>query len=138
MGLFSKLGGSTEITLSPQSAMLLAAITMTAIDGDIDDDEIAIIRRLDGNRQTDAWEAAVKAWKMKSIDECISLAAESMNSEQQLVTIANLIDIAMADGVLAGDEQRLLEAYVDAFDVSESEIEKIVHVVAIKNNKSCF
>lgn len=111
---------------------------MTAIDGDIDDDEIAIIRRLDGNRQTDAWEAAVKAWKMKSIDECISLAAESMNSEQQLVTIANLIDIAMADGVLAGDEQRLLEAYVDAFDVSESEIEKIVHVVAIKNNKSCF
>lgn len=61
-----------------------------------------------------------------------------MNSEQQLVAIANLIDIAMADGILAGDEQTLLEAYVEAFDVPTSEIETIVNVISIKNNKSSF
>lgn len=138
MGLFSKLGGNSEISLTPQGGLLLAAISMTAIDGDIDDDEIAIIRRLDGSGKTDAWDSAVKAWKMKSVEECILLAATSMNSEQQLIAIANLIDIAMANGVLAGDEQRLLEAYVEAFDVSESDIETIVNVIAIKNNKSSF
>jgi len=138
MGLFSKLGGSNEISLTPQGGLLLAAITMTAIDGDIDNDEIAIIRRLDGSGKTDAWDSAVKAWKIKTVEECISLAASSMNSEQQLVAIANLIDIAMADGVLVGDEQRLLEAYVEAFDVRESDIETIVNVIAIKNNKSIF
>lgn len=138
MGLFSKLGGGGEISLTPQGGLLLAAITMTSIDGDIDDDEIAIIRRLDGSGRTDAWESAVKAWKTKTVEECITLAAASMNGEQQLIAIANLIDIAMADGVLAGDEQRLLEAYVEAFDVSESDIERIVNVIAIKNNKSSF
>lgn len=138
MGLFDKLGGNKKISLTPQAGLLLAAITMVGIDGDVDDDELAIIRRLDGSGRTDAWDLAVKAWKIKSLEECISLAAGSMNSEQRLVTIANLIDIAMADGVLAGAEQQLLEAYVEAFEVSETEIEPIVNIISIKNNKSIF
>lgn len=63
--------------LTPQGGLLLAAITMTAIDGDIDDDELAIISRLDGRGKTDAWDSAVKTWKMKAVEECISLAAQS-------------------------------------------------------------
>lgn len=138
MGLFDKLGGKKEISLTPQAGLLLSAITMAAIDGDADDDELAVIRRLDGSGRTDAWDSAVKAWKMKSLEECIQLAAGSMNSEQRLVAIANLIDIAMADGMLAGAEQKLLEAYVEAFEVGEAEIEQIVNVISIKNNKSIF
>ena len=138
MGLFSKLGGGDEIALTPQGGLLLAAISMTAIDGNVDDDELAIIRRLDGSGSTADWEAAVKVWKTNSIDECIKLAAKSMNSDQQLIAMANLIDIAMADGVLGNDEKALLEAYVAAFDVGESDIGKIVDVIGIKNNKTAF
>jgi len=138
MGLFDKLGGSKEISLTPQAGLLLSAITMVAIDGDVDDDELAIIRRLDGSGRTDAWDSAVKAWKMKSVEECIPLAANSMNSEQRLSAMANLIDIAMADGVLADAERQLLEAYVQAFEISQEEIERIVNIVSIKNNKSIF
>jgi len=138
MGLFDKLGGNKKISLTPQAGLLLSAITMAAIDGDADDDELAVIRRLDGSGRTDAWDSAVKAWKMKSLEECIPLAAGSMNSEQRLVAITNLIDIAMADGVLAGAEQQLLEAYVEAFEVGEEVIEQIVDVISIKNNKSIF
>jgi len=72
------------------------------------------------------------------VEECIPLVAGSMNGEQRLVAIANLIDIAMADGVLVGVEQELLEAYVEAFEVGEAEIEQIVNVISIKNNKSIF
>ncbi len=138
MGLFDKLGGNKEIALTPQAGLLLSAITMVAIDGDVDDDELAIIRRLDGSGNTDAWDSALKAYKLKSMEECISLASSSMNNEQRLAAIANLIDIAMADGVLVGAEQKLLEAYVEAFEVSEAEIETIVNVVSIKNNRSIF
>lgn len=138
MGLFDKLGGNKEISLTPQAGLLLSAITMVAIDGDVDDDELAIIRRLDGSGRTDAWDSAVKAWKMKSVEECIPLAANSMNSEQRLSAMANLIDIAMADGVLADAERQLLEAYVKAFEISQGEIERIVNIVSIKNNKSIF
>lgn len=138
MGLFSKLGGSEEISLTPQGGLLLAALTMTAIDGDIDDDEIAIIRRLDGSGATDDWDSAVKAWKMKPIEECITLAANSMDNQQRLVAIINLIDIAMADGILAGAEEDLLEAYVTAFGIDEPSIEQIVQVISVKNDKSIF
>ena len=138
MSLFSKLGGGNEIDLTPQGGLLLAAISMTAIDGDVDDNELAIIRRLDGSGNTENWEAAVKAWKTNNIEQCVQLAAKSMSAEQQLIAMANLIDIAMADGMLGNDEKALLEAYVDAFNVKEEDISKIVDVISVKNNKSAF
>ena len=138
MGLFGKLGGGGEITLTPQGGLLLAAITMVAIDGAVDDDELAIIQRLDrGGRRSD-FDTAFKAWKIKSIEECVMLAADSMNERQRLIAIANLIDIAMADGVLAGAEEKLLEAYVEAFNTPTNEIEAIVNVISIKNDKQSF
>lgn len=138
MGLFDRLVGNKQEPLSPQSGLLLSAITMVAADGDVDDDELAIIRRLDGSRTTDDWEAAVKAWKVNSVQDCIGLSAKAMNQEQRTVAIANLIDIAMADGILHGKEKELLEAYVEAFAVNESTVEKIVDVISVKNNKTLF
>ena len=46
MGIFDKLTGSKDISLSPKSALALAAMTMIGIDGSIEDDEIAILRRI--------------------------------------------------------------------------------------------
>jgi hypothetical protein len=37
MGLFGKLSGNEQIKLTSQSALLIAALTMVVIDGDIDD-----------------------------------------------------------------------------------------------------
>jgi uncharacterized tellurite resistance protein B-like protein len=138
MGFFDKLAGTKEVALTPQAGLLVAAITMVAIDGDVDDDELAIIRRLDGSGNTAAWEMAVKTWKAKTVQECIALATAAMNSEQRLVAMANLVDIAMADGGLAGAEKGLLEAYVAAFGVSGADVQKIVDVVSLKNNKAIF
>lgn len=138
MGLFDKLTGQRDVALTPQAGLLLAAITMVAADGDVDDDEIAVIRRLDGTSSTTAWEAALKTYKMKSQSECISLATSAMSQVQRHVTMANLVDIAMADGELAGAEKQLLQAYVSAFGISEGEVGKIVDVIAVKNNKEAF
>jgi uncharacterized tellurite resistance protein B-like protein len=40
-----------------------------------------------------------------------------MNQDQRLAAMANLINIAMADGSLHGNEQQLLDAYIEAFSV---------------------
>ena len=138
MGLFDRLVGNKAEPLSPQAGLLLSAITMIAADGDIDDDELAIIRRLDGSKTTTAWESAVKTWKANSIQDCISISAQAMNQDQRLAAMANLIDIAMADGSLHGNEQQLLEAYIEAFAVDVTIVEKIVEVVSLKNNKAVF
>ena len=124
--------------MTPKSALLLSAITMAAIDGDLDTNEIAIINRLDGFSISGEWDLAIAVWESKQIDECITLIAQSLNEKQQRVAMANMIDIAMADGSFDEDENTLLRAYAGAFNVPDADIEKIVDVITIKNDKSIF
>lgn len=138
VSLFSKLSVGSGINLTPQAGLLLAAVTMVAIDGDVDEDEMAIINRLNSGGERADWDAAFKTWKGNDAQNCVRLSAAAMNPDQQLVAMANLIDIAMADGVLGDSERALLEAFVATFDVSEDDIQAIVDVIAIKNNKSAF
>ncbi len=124
--------------ITPKAALLLATITVTAIDGDLDANEVAIINRLDGANTSDDWDTAIQVWNETSVDECIPIVAASLDAKQQRVVMANLVDIAMADGFLDESENVLLRAYAGAFDVSEADIEKIVDVITIKNDKSRF
>ena len=139
MGLFDSLRGQREVALTPRSSMLLACISMVAADGAIDDDELAIIRRIDGSSNTADWDRAVEAWKRVSgPKECVELTAPHLNDEQRRFTMANLIDIAMADGVLAGAEKGLLEKYLEAFQIDEHFIKGVVEFVSIKNDQAPF
>ncbi len=73
MGLFDKLNSSSGLH-SPKSAMILAAITMIAIDGEVDEAEVDILRRL-ARGDDQAFEAAVKFWKANDLDACIAASA---------------------------------------------------------------
>jgi uncharacterized membrane protein YebE (DUF533 family) len=134
MGLFDRLGGSREVTLSSKSAILLACVTMVAADGDVDDDELAVIRRIDGTGSTAAWEAAVKVWKQHSASECADYACKFVEPTHVEALLANLTDIAMADGQLAGAEKRLLETYVSKLGVNDNVVSSIVDVIGLKNS----
>ena len=139
MGLLDGLRGKRQIALTPRAAMLLACISMIAADGDIDDDELAIIRRIDGKENTPDWDLAREAWKhVSGSDECVDLTSPHLNEEQRRFTIANLIDIAMANGVLASTEQRLLERYLESFELDEGFIKGVVDVVSVKNHQAPF
>lgn len=126
------------VMLTPKAALLLSTITMAAIDGQLDKNEMAIINRLDGFSLSDEWDLAIAVWDVKPLDECIALVAETLDEKQQRVAMANMVDIAMADGSLDEAENLLLRAYADAFGVADSEIERIVDVITIKNDKSLF
>lgn len=126
------------ISLSPKAALLLSTITMSAIDGDLDRNEMAIINRLDGFSLSKEWDLAIAVWEDNSMNECIKIVAESLNEKQQRVAMANMVDIALADGHFEEDENFLLRAYADAFNVADAEIEKIVDVISIKNDKTLF
>ncbi len=136
MSLFNRLTGGGETTLDSKSAILLACITMIAADGDIDDDEIAILRRIDGPHATPAWDKALKAWKRHEFDDCVALVAKFVDRSHVNPLMANLIDIAMADGHLAGREQQLLEAYMEALSPDKARVEMYVEVIGEKNSVS--
>ena len=84
MGLFDGLKGTRQVSLTPRASMLLACISMVAADGDIDDDELAIIRRIDGPSETPDWSLAVEAWKQVSGPiECVRLTASFLDESQR-------------------------------------------------------
>lgn len=137
MGLFDRLKQEPPAAMSPKAAMLLAAVTVIAADGEVDDAEIAILDRLargDGS----ALDVAIKFWKANDTDACIAMSASRLTMPQRIATLANLVDIAMADGNLAGAERVLLEAYVEAFAVHESVVKQVVEVIGVKNDDRVF
>ncbi|MBK6492538.1 MAG: hypothetical protein IPF97_12875 [Sphingomonadales bacterium] len=61
-----------------------------------------------------------------------------LNPAQRRFTLANLVDIAMADGNLEGAEMQLLEEYLAAFELDEAFVNALAEVIAIKNDRSPF
>jgi uncharacterized tellurite resistance protein B-like protein len=139
MGLFDKLRGNAEINLSPRGAMLLACISMVGADGHIDEDEAAITYRIDGEQHTRAWYQALDAWRrVSTAADCVELVAARLDTEQRRFTLANLVDIAMADGFLEGTEKALLEICVEAFGTDPLFVDAVCEVIGTKNNRSLF
>lgn len=137
MGLFDKLLGK-DVKLTPKSAFVLSAMTLIAADGQIDEEEILYLRRL-VKGDNDAVKNAQKVWQANpSLKDLLPLIAAALDTKQREVVIANLVDLAMADGFLAGAEKTLLMEYLQAFGMSEEQVKPIVDVIAVKNNAGAF
>jgi uncharacterized tellurite resistance protein B-like protein len=137
MGLFDRLTGNNHVELTPKSAIALAALTVIGIDGSVDDGEIDGLRRIVRGDDR-SLQIASQIYKDKEVSECVPMVGAVLDDRQKVATLANLLDIAMADGLLAGAEQRLLETYVQAFGIDEDIVKELVDVIAIKNDFSIF
>lgn len=139
MSFFDRLRGGATGDLSPRAAMLLACITMVAADGHVDDDEMAIIHRIDDGQGAGAFDQAIRAWRQtgRALD-CIPMVAPRLNVAQRCFTLANLVDIAMADGFLEGAEKELLERYLEAFELDDAFVNAVAEVISVKNDRSPF
>lgn len=124
--------------LTPRAGLLLAAITISAVDGDVSENEVAIINRLDGFSTSDDWNSAISVWNDTPMEDCIGLVTNCLNTRQRRICLANLVDIAMADGALHESENVLLRAYTEAFQMDDAEVEKIVDVITLKNDQAGF
>jgi len=137
MGLFDKLKGNQDIKLTPKGAMALAAMTIIAADGSIDEDEISGLRRIVRGDEN-AFNQAYKVFKNKPLADCVEVVAKFVEEKQKACVLANLVDLAMADGVLAGAEEKLLTSYIASFKMPEDSVKNIIDTIAVKNNFSVF
>jgi uncharacterized tellurite resistance protein B-like protein len=137
LGLFDKLKGNQDIKISPKGALALAAMTVIAADGSIDEDEIAGLRRIVRGDEN-AFNQAYKVLKNKSLAECVEVVGKFTNEKQRACIVANLVDLAMADGVLAGAEEKLLNTYINSFKLPDETVKKIIDAIEVKNNFTVF
>jgi len=137
MGLFDKLAGTRNIELNPKSALVLTVLTVIAADGVIDEAEMFDLAKIvRGDKKS--IDDAVRVLKANSLEGSIDLVTKCLNEKQKLATLAIVIDIAMADGVLAENEQKLIQMYINRFGISEDILKPIFDTVAIKNDFSIF
>jgi uncharacterized tellurite resistance protein B-like protein len=136
MGIFDKLTGKPA-TLTPRSALVLSAITVIAADGVIDEAEINDLGKIvRGDRKS--IDTAMQVLKANKFPGVIDMVAAVLDEKQKLATLAILCDLAMADGVLAGEEKAVLQMYMDKFGVSEATLKPIIEAIAIKNDFAIF
>jgi len=136
MGIFDKLTGKPA-TLTSKSALVVSAITIIAADGAIDEAELNDLAKIvRGDKKS--IDTAMQVMKENPFPGVIDLVAKALDEKQKLATLAILCDIAMSDGVLAGEEKKILQMYMDKFGVSEAKLVPIIDAISIKNNFSIF
>jgi uncharacterized tellurite resistance protein B-like protein len=136
MGIFDKLTGKSA-TLTPKSALVLSAITIIAADGRIDEAELNDLAKIvRGDRKS--IDIAMEVLRVNKFPAVIDLVAAMLDENQKLATLAILCDLAMADGVLAGEEKTVLQLYMDKFGIPEAKLQPIIEAIAIKNDFSIF
>lgn len=137
MGLFDKLKGSKAVELNPKSALVLSAITVIASDGVIEESEMMDLSKIvHGDRN--AVKAAVQVLQNITLPEAMDLVAKTLNEQQKMSAMAILMDLAMSDGILAGNEQKILQQYMEKFGITEAALKPIIDTIALKNDFSVF
>jgi len=138
MGFFDKFSSDTELT--PAIALATSMIYMMASDGEIDDEELNYL--------------AVKLYAIGDAEQLMSLsqkyskkqdlaafqkeANEKLTEEQKFTILANLIDILLADGDADESEQNLFFSFVEAFGISEDDIQPYIDIISVKNDLASF
>jgi uncharacterized tellurite resistance protein B-like protein len=137
MGIFDKLTGGKSMQLTPKSALVAAAITVVASDGVLDDQELFDLQKIVRGDKT-AVDIAMKVLQEAKLPEVMDAVAGILNEKQRLTAMAILLDLAMADGILAGNEQKILQAYMEKFGISEAALKPVIDTIALKNDFSVF
>lgn len=136
MGLFDKLTGKPA-QLTPKSALVAAAITVVAADGVVDEAELNDLAKIvRGDRKS--IDTAIAVMKANPFPAVMDLIANCLDEKQKIATLTILCDLAMADGVLAGEEQKILSMYMEKFKIPEATMKPIIEAIGIKNDFSIF
>ena len=120
--------------LPPLVGLLAALMHLAKIDGAIDSEEERFIQRIAGEN-TEILKTALAFHKAHTPDELSTVLAQ-LSKEQKLCVVANMLELAMMDGLLRSREQKMIRMFVDRFGVEEENFQSIREVLFIKNNIS--
>ena len=138
MGFFDKFSSNTELT--PAIALATSMIYMMASDGEIDDEEmnyLAVKLYAIGDAE-ELMSLSQKYSKKQNLEAFQKEANEKLTEDQKFTILANLIDILLADGDADEDEQSLFFSFVEAFGISEDDIQPYIDIISVKNDLASF
>lgn len=145
MGLFDKLFSTapSQITYSPkneQEATMAIMYACMATDGDVSDIEIDTLARLVGLKKNFQGHDIVAYHKTVLLTHqqigsknLIDSSVNAIPIETKPTIFAMVMEILLADGILAEKEREIAEYLASKFSLDEELSQKIVEVILIKN-----
>lgn len=146
MGLFDKVFGKEtagSAALDKQESFLAIALAVSAADGHISQSEVngiisylsrmQMFQNIAGNRMQAMFDKLIGVIRRQGVGQLVNLAKVSLPSELRQTAFACAVDIALADGVIEQDEQKLLEELQQVLEVPENIALNIIQVMIIKN-----
>ena len=123
---------SGDAKLNAFSALAAGMMYVAGIDNEIAESEERYIRRTCGVRK-DEFRAGVKFYNNNSLVE-FQNQTTLMSENQKLCILANMLDLAMIDGVLHTSEQNIIQSFIDSTGLDKNKAGKIIDVLEIKNH----
>ena len=116
------------------TGMAAALMFVSTADDEIATEEDRYIVTVCNNNKT-LMQAALQYYKKHSFDELL-IAMSGMNREQKLCCLANMMEIAMCDGVLHRSEIKIIKQFCNYMELSDDEYDTVKQVLMIKNKLS--
>jgi uncharacterized tellurite resistance protein B-like protein len=120
-----------DLPLSPMIAFGAAMMHVAASDNELAKEENEYIHKACFN-DNKILGAACEYYKKYSYDELLEIFPE-LDRQQALCIMANLIDLAMADGVLHSEQQKMVWKFAKAAGLSNSDYEEFREFLLVKN-----
>lgn len=119
--------------ISPLLGLAVILMFIATVDRDIADEEQDFIKRF-CDFDEKFYDKAYDYYQKHSFEETIE--ALRLNGQQKMCYLANIIELAMADGVFDSREQKMIRQFSDAAGLTDAEVRSIRDVLLIKNQLS--
>ncbi len=122
--------------LTPMIALTAILHTMIYIDDEAADEEMQNLKLLVDDQEI--INQGLLYWRARGTTELVEELGRRLNESQKRCVVANLIEIAMVDGVLKEGEQEFNRYVCSVFNIDESVFKSLFDVLLLKNNISVF
>ena len=128
---------SEAIKLSPPLVLTACLLYIMASDGKIQEQESSQLQQVIGGN--DGLLAHALAYvKAFPVEKFLEDAPSVLSQQDKLCIMANVYDSMLADGNADKREHEIFNKFREAFDLQKSDLNLIVEVVTLKNNKGIF
>lgn len=119
------------LSFDPFSALIAALMYLASEDDDLAAEENDYILKIaDGNETI--LEKAHSFYLEHQIDTLFSVL-KNLDEDQQYCIMANLLELAMCDGVLHADELKLIKEFANSMNIDKDQYETLKQVMVMKN-----
>lgn len=118
--------------LTPYEILIISLMYLATADNIVTQEQDQYILKLVNNNQ-ELLNSAFKYYEKHAIEDLLNEAGK-LSEDQQLCLMANMIELAMCDGVMHGVELKLMKQFANSMGIATEEFDTIKQVLLVKNN----